>query len=733
MVNRFGTPTWFFTFAPDYNDPFTIRLSVIANRSRSSETPPGFPAEDGGFMAALRDWDERGRPESTVFELGFENTFTISNPILRNIICEGGTARANIYLSIKKAIFKALFGIEEDQDIKKTVPLSSRPDGIFGQTRALLWSTDCQGRGDLHGHIMVWTVLTPKLLQFVAGKLRLAPIMSELIDTMITSCRSLEDNITSVIRTTMNQQPLCAIWQHQPDPVNGSDDGSDDFKKLIAIVMMAVQFHCHSDTCKKGPRGQYQCRLNFGRVHAEHTRPIELILDPIEQEILGDGDALTGAQAAWLEIIRTSNTNRDIALNHTLRVEEQVSEFTREQPNWERSVMPRNDPRNIYWETRRPLFSVDKIFLNNELHPDLQNILTQDVIDKMLQFTPAQRIKFVEMIAKRNCYCVECSPTASACLCCNSNASLLGASEQARATLYYLIQYIVKDAVPLVHAVALAAAARRHIDTYPSVAEDCDSAERRAKYFVQRLTNSLTGLTEVSAPQAAASLMGLSSMVSTTHTPFCFIKGAMHFQDTLRLEGDEIMYENNNDYLSYIMNDEITVVQDNDLHLDTDDNNVDSILDPFEDELTYYIDQPDDDNNDSSNIFDMDIADNIDQPEDDPDNDNDDSNNGFDMDIADIVDQIEDDNDDFSVDAIALDGATPAITNLLIHGIIDQAGDMPMPPVCDNYERATDELSWSTLLMVNVYLLNHTYTTGTEVMIQKCVAMRSFNTPVVLQ
>jgi hypothetical protein len=103
------------------------------------------------------------------------------------------------------------------------------------------------------------------------------------------------------------------------------------------------------------------------------------------------------------------------------------------------------------------------------------------------------------------------------------------------------------------------------------------------------------------------------------------------------------------------------------------------------------------------------------------------------MDIADIVDQIEDDNDDFSVDAIALDGATPAITNLLIHGIIDQAGDMPMPPVCDNYERATDELSWSTLLMVNVYLLNHTYTTGTEVMIQKCVAMRSFNTPVVLQ
>ena len=90
------------------------------------------------------------------------------------------------------------------------------------------------------------------------------------------------------------------------------------------------------------------------------------------------------------------------------------------------------------------------------MHPHLQAVLPQDVMDKILQFTPAQRIKFVDVITKRNCYCVECSPIGRACLFCNSNASLLGASEQARAILYYLIQYIVKDAVPLVIAVALA-------------------------------------------------------------------------------------------------------------------------------------------------------------------------------------------------------------------------------------------------------------------------------------
>jgi hypothetical protein len=136
---------------------------------------------------------------------------------------------------------------------------------------------------------------------------------------------------------------------------------------------------------------------------------------------------------------------------------------------------------------------------------------------------------------------LECSSTGSACLRCNSNAQILGAVEQARGSVFYVIKYITKDAIPLVHVVSLAAAARRHIDLYPSVAEDCDTEIRRAKYFVHRMTNSLTGLTEVSISQAAASLMGLKSMSTTTNTVFCFIKGAMRFQDTLLNNDDSSM------------------------------------------------------------------------------------------------------------------------------------------------------------------------------------------------
>ena len=103
---------------------------------------------------------------------------------------------------------------------------------FFGRTRSSLCSTECQGCGDLHGHTMVWTVLTPEVLQSVAGKARLAQKKAELIDTMITSCRNLEHNSTGVICTTMNQRPLCAIWQHQPDPETNDNEFTNSLQLL---------------------------------------------------------------------------------------------------------------------------------------------------------------------------------------------------------------------------------------------------------------------------------------------------------------------------------------------------------------------------------------------------------------------------------------------------------------------------------------------------------------------
>ena len=115
--------------------------------------------------------------------------------------------------------------------------------------------------------------------------------------------------------------------------------------------------------------------------------------------------------------------------------------------------MPKSNPRIIYWDTKQPLFDYSDIFINNDLHPHLLQILPQDVIERIHQFSPNQQNKFVEDVIKQNCYFVECSPTGSACLRCNSNAQILGAVEQAQGSVFHVIKYITKDAIPLVHVV----------------------------------------------------------------------------------------------------------------------------------------------------------------------------------------------------------------------------------------------------------------------------------------
>ncbi len=93
---------------------------------------------------------------------------------------------------------------------------------------------------------------------------------------MITGCMNLSDHITSVARKTLNQRPLCPIWQPQSNP----EHDSLVYDNLVTMVFIAVQINLHSDTCKKGKRGCFHFRLLFGRVPTNNTRAIKLFLEP---------------------------------------------------------------------------------------------------------------------------------------------------------------------------------------------------------------------------------------------------------------------------------------------------------------------------------------------------------------------------------------------------------------------------------------------------------------------
>jgi hypothetical protein len=79
------------------------------------------------------------------------------------------------------------------------------------------------------------------------------------------------------------------------------------------------------------------------------------------------------------------------------------------------------DPQNIYWETRWPLFSLSDILENSQLHPSLQDVFLDDVVETINSFNDTQWLKFIDAIMSCNCCLVEVSPVRSACLRCNQN------------------------------------------------------------------------------------------------------------------------------------------------------------------------------------------------------------------------------------------------------------------------------------------------------------------------
>ena len=357
-------------------------------------------------------------------------------------------------MSMLKAVFEGLLGISMDKHIKKSIPLSSRPIGIFGRTRAASLSTECQGRGTLHGHCLAWVKLTPLVLQRLAGRETFSEQISSILDTMVISSLEIIDHITSALTDKL---PPVNVWR----PDCNLEGDLVEYEKYIASNMKATQIHSHSDTCKKGSHGDKHCRLGFQRPPVSGTGPVELEL--VQQS---DGTA-----------------------PHTVNALQVISEWRIEVPDWNIAGLTTIDPRIIYWATNRPLFQYSDCFNGSgELLPGLvSSISDATVVEKIQRLSENEKLQFAEEISKRNCYLVETSPTAALLLCCNTNVQVLGASEQAKGVVQYLVNYITKHSAPLAVVASLVAAARRHTIRFPSTTEDGDTEIRQTKYLVTRI------------------------------------------------------------------------------------------------------------------------------------------------------------------------------------------------------------------------------------------------------
>jgi hypothetical protein len=119
---RFGLPTFFFTLAPDYRDPLTLRLGI------SKPIYSGFPYDDGknedgggGYQDALHTWDINGRPGNTIYQTEYK----ITTSHLQDIVRKNATAQAIVYMSMLKAVFEGLLGLSTSDNLAFNFLLSS--------------------------------------------------------------------------------------------------------------------------------------------------------------------------------------------------------------------------------------------------------------------------------------------------------------------------------------------------------------------------------------------------------------------------------------------------------------------------------------------------------------------------------------------------------------------------------------------------------------------------------
>lgn len=259
-------------------------------------------------------------------------------------------------------------------------------------------------------------------------------------------------------------QPRPAAVAREPIPPYGSAAAQD------RIVRAAVRTctHRHTFTCHKPPSGAVGCRLCMPQALVE-TQTAECVqLQPASD---GPGYVVMQSPAA-MEVDGTPRRH------------------------FSECPVAARDSRVLVWELGRPRIASPTVSEIASLPPRVGQWLRRVL--------PVQNGRVSTF-----------SETALHVLACNQAALPLGGSVQAKSAMQYLVKYLTKDSNPLSGTLSMFAAARQHVDTHPSRAEDSGTSERTTLYTLQRLLNSITGSMELSATQAAALALGYNAEMSS--------------------------------------------------------------------------------------------------------------------------------------------------------------------------------------------------------------------------
>ena len=528
MCRRFGPGSCFLTCAPDdVHQPRSILLSYRAGR------PDEFPVSPARLLPVLRGEATAEEVEAFCTETlraAPDETyeFRLDEPFLQRLATLNPVATTLFYEQLAEAIFTHLVGMppSHKRKVSRARPGEARPRGFLGAPFGWSFITETNARKSFHFHASVNGGASPALLADVVGYPALEKLVCQALDSIYSAHVPMDLHAVDTARRLLKcPPPKHTFYQTTELP----DDAScEAFERKAATVALHTGFHTHATTCRKGASGKLGCRMARPAGHpVPSTRVLSITRAGAEGEESHE-DAAPAAEVNWrcphcapkedgapasgLRARRPQvgdAASSGLCLSYELHRPELTPDASGSSALRELLELSPEEMEALQPADRLAyvLRVVDD--LSSLLEPCLAGPTLRDRLQNLDETDAEEVLAAWRNMACRNAKLVEYCPTLSGSVMSNTAPLLLGAGDTAKGAAMYMVKYMVKDAYALAASLSVLADARRHIDQYPSNADDAHTAARCTRHFLQRVLNA--GGTELAPTQAAAIVLGVPS------------------------------------------------------------------------------------------------------------------------------------------------------------------------------------------------------------------------------
>ena len=494
--------------------------------------------------AAVRAFNERVKEAGVLPNEEYE--FQLNEAFQQKLAALKPVATTLFFEQLSEAIFTHLIGMPPTGKRKATARAATRARGVLGRCFAWASVIETNKRKSLHFHASIYGGAAPALLANVAGHPELEALVMQALDSMYSAEADLDLHALDVARKQLNVRMVrhsfleAGTFSCDCEPAAGSACSAtcsrSRFLRGAAASAMSTGLHQikpHKATCFCGAQGKCGCRMARPAGHAiEATRVLE-----IQHQAPGEappGNGRSGDAVPWrcphesCDCAPERDAARGLHVRALKPVAGEAEDGTLSYELRRRSLTEQSDSD---CPTLLKLLGLGKEAAEELLTSDddcqamaaaicaelVQSVYLSEFSVDLGAGLVGERSPAVSRAllgAWRSMHCrnavlIEYTPVMTGLVRSNTAPLLLGAGHSAKAAGMYMTKYMVKEAYELAASLTVMIDARRHIEKYPSVADDSGETTRTTTHFLQRVLN--TAAAELSPTQAAGMNLGLSS------------------------------------------------------------------------------------------------------------------------------------------------------------------------------------------------------------------------------